>query len=183
VWWGAGSAKQRAAGQRNAGHRNAGQLDANGGRHRRARRHGRRTPLDAGIDSAIDGIEASVDAGIDASLGQACPDEIGTYTVVTSGAGCSDLVMSAVQSITPGASACQVQLVSAGAGGSALNGTITLDSYGNFAGGAVKEGTVQRTGCTGVWSAGMSQLTVDCGGMMTSQSCVALLTRTGTTCP
>jgi hypothetical protein len=54
---------------------------------------------------------------------------------------------------------------------------------GNFANGAVMEGSAQRTGCTGTWNAGMSQLTVDCGGMGSSQSCIATLTRTGTTCP
>jgi hypothetical protein len=75
-----------------------------------------------------------------------------------------------------------VQLVSQGTAGSALNGTVDLDMSGNFANGAVTEGTGQRTGCTGTWNTGTSQLTVDCGGMGTSQSCIATLTRTGT-CP
>jgi hypothetical protein len=81
-----------------------------------------------------------------------------------------------------GAASCQVQLVSQGAAGSALNGTVALDMSGNFASGAVKEGSVQRTGCTGSWNPAASQLTVDCGGLGTSQSCVATLVRTGS-CP
>jgi hypothetical protein len=138
--------------------------------------------FEAGADSAVDaaqGMEASVDGGMDSSPGQPCPDETGTYTVAISGAGCGDLMMSATQSITAGASVCQVKLVSQGAGGTALNATVTLDDYGNFSGGAVQEGTGQRTGCTGTWKAGASQLTVDCGGTMSSQSCIATLTRTG----
>ena len=114
-----------------------------------------------------------------------CPDELGSYTVTIMGAGCGDLAAGAPQCIKAGNAPCQVQLVSQGAAGSgsALNGTVTLDMSGDFANGAVKEGTGQRTGCTGTWNATGSQLTVDCGGMGTTQSCVATLTRTGTTCP
>jgi hypothetical protein len=54
---------------------------------------------------------------------------------------------------------------------------------GNFASGAVKEGSVQRSGCTGAWNAAAAQLTVDCGGVGSSQSCIATLVRTGSSCP
>jgi hypothetical protein len=113
----------------------------------------------------------------------ACPDELGAYTVTEMGAGCGDLAANAPQCIKAGNGPCQVQLVSQGTTGSALNGTVNLDMSGNFANGAVQEGTAQRTGCTGTWNAVTSQLTVDCGGVGTSQSCIATLTRTGNTCP
>lgn len=99
------------------------------------------------------------------------------------GAGCGDLAAGAPQCIKAGSSPCQIQLVSQGPTGSALNGTVTVDTSGDFTGGAIKEGSVQRTGCTGTWDTATSQLTVDCGGMGSSQSCVATLTRTGNTCP
>jgi hypothetical protein len=99
------------------------------------------------------------------------------------GAGCGDLVPGASQCIKQGAGMCQVSLVSQGAAGSALNGSVSLDMSGDFANGNIKEGTVQRSGCTGTWNAAASQLTVDCGGLGSSQSCVATLTRTGNACP
>jgi hypothetical protein len=98
------------------------------------------------------------------------------------GAGCGNLTAGAPQCIQAGATACQVKLVSQGTTGSALNGTVDLDTSGSFTAGAVTEGTGGRTGCTGTWNAGSSQLTVDCGGLGTSQSCIATLTRTGA-CP
>jgi hypothetical protein len=117
------------------------------------------------------------------SGGAACPNELGAYSVSIAGAGCGNLVAGAPQCIQAGSSACQVQLISQSSTGTALNGTVDLDMTGNFANGAITEGTVQRTGCTGTWNAGTSQLTVDCGGTGSSQSCIATLTRTGNTCP
>jgi hypothetical protein len=117
------------------------------------------------------------------SGGGACPDELGAYTVMVTGAGCSDLTAGAPQCIKAGSSPCQVQLVSQGSAGAALNGTVDLDMAGSFANGAITEGTVRRTGCTGTWNSATSQLTVDCGGVGSSQSCIATLTRTGNTCP
>jgi hypothetical protein len=155
------------------------------------------TPVEAGADSTVDasndtgGVEAApgvpsdgpVDAGGTSEVASApCPDEIGAFTVMTAGAGCGDLAAGAPQCIQVGATSCQVQLVSQGAAGSALNGTVDLDMSGSFGSGAVKEGSVQRTGCTGAWNGAMSQLTVDCGGVGSSQSCVATLVRTGKTC-
>jgi hypothetical protein len=152
-------------------------------------------PLEAGADTAVEASsDAPSDVPVDASLGAdatdassevssaPCPNELGAYMVMTAGAGCGDLAAGAQQCIQAGATSCQVQLASQGAAGSALNGTVDLDMSGNFVSGAVKEGSVQRTGCTGAWSSATSQLTVDCGGVGTSQSCVATLVRTSTTC-
>jgi hypothetical protein len=111
-----------------------------------------------------------------------CPNELGAYTVTVAGLGCGDLVPTAPQCIQAGPTPCEVLLVSQGTAGEALNGDVDLDMNGNFTSGAVKEGSVQRTGCTGTWNAATSQLIVDCGGTGSSQSCIATLTRTGTTC-
>jgi hypothetical protein len=119
----------------------------------------------------------------DGAAAQPCPDELGSYTVALTGAGCGNLTAGAPQCIQAGAAVCQVKLSSQGAAGSALNGTVDLDMTGNFSGGAVTEGTGNRTGCTGTWNALTSQLTVDCGGVGSSQSCIATLTRTSDTCP
>jgi hypothetical protein len=146
-------------------------------------------PFEAGGDTAVDassdepGVEAGLDVSSEGSVDAGpCPNELGAYTIMTAGAGCGDLGAGAPQCIQAGATSCQVQLVSQAAAGSALNGTIDLDMSGNFASGAVKEGSIQRTGCTGMWNAAMSQLTVDCGGVGSSQSCIATLARTGMTC-
>jgi hypothetical protein len=103
--------------------------------------------------------------------------------VQLSGEGCGDLNTSVPQCIVAGAGACDDQLLSQGAAGAAINGTVTVDMSGAFSIGALTEGSTQRVGCTGTWNAAASQLTVDCGGVGTSQSCVATLTRTGNTCP
>jgi hypothetical protein len=124
---------------------------------------------------------APQDVGAD-SPAMPCPYELGAYTVMLSGAGCGDLVASAPECIHAGATACRVVLASQGTAGSALNGTVDLNANGGFASGAIMEGTVQRTGCTGTWNDAASQLTVDCGGVGSSQSCIATLTRTGA-CP
>jgi hypothetical protein len=108
-----------------------------------------------------------------------CPDELGAYAVTTAGGGCGDLIAGAQQCIQASTTACQVQFFSQGVAGPALNGTVNLDVSGDFANGFVSEGTAMRAGCTGTWNAATSQLTVDCGGIGTSQSCVATLTRTG----
>jgi hypothetical protein len=144
------------------------------------------TPVEAGADAADGPSAAPVEAGGIDAVGESapapCPDELGAYTVMTAGAGCGDLAAGAPQCIQVGATSCQVQLVSQSAAGSALNGTVNLDVTGSFASGAVKEGSAQRTGCTGAWNSVTSQLTVDCGGVGTSQSCVATLARTGKAC-
>jgi hypothetical protein len=121
----------------------------------------------------------SPDAAVDAG---SCPDQHGAYSVALTGQGCGDLNASAPQCITQ--SACTITLASsASTGGNALNGSAMLGLDGAFTGAAITEGTVNRTGCVGMWNASTSVLTVDCGGVGTSQSCRATLTRTSKTCP
>jgi hypothetical protein len=123
--------------------------------------------------------DASPDAVVDAGP---CPDQHGAYTVAISGQGCGNLNASAPQCIMQ--SACSITLASSAAtGGNALNGTAMLAMDGSFTGAAITEGTLNRTGCVGAWNASTKALTVDCGGVGTSQSCRATLTRTSTTCP
>jgi hypothetical protein len=135
-----------------------------------------------GIGTSQSCVATLVRSGKTCAAAPPCPDERGAYTVMIAGAGCGDLAAGAPQCIEAGSAACQVKLVSQGAAGSALNGTVDLDMSGNFASAAVKDGSVQRSGCTGTWNAAASQLTVDCGGIGTSQSCIATLVRTGS-CP
>jgi hypothetical protein len=111
-----------------------------------------------------------------------CPDEHGAYTISISGQGCGDLAASAPECITQ--NACAITFASNPAtGGKALNGTASLGMDGSFTGAALTEGTSNRTGCTGTWDTGTSTLNVDCGGVGSSQSCIATLTRTSKTCP
>jgi hypothetical protein len=98
------------------------------------------------------------------------------------GAGCGDLSAGAPECIMAAQQICAFQLVSAGTAGTAVNGVVVLQSDGSFSGAALTEGTGQRTGCTGQWDAANQTLTIDCGGMGSSQSCIATLTRTGSTC-
>jgi hypothetical protein len=100
------------------------------------------------------------------------------------GQGCGDLDTGAPQCIKPTNVPCEFTLTSQQtANGTGVNGTVDLDMSGDFANGAVKFGTVQRSGCVGTWNSSMSQLLVDCGGVGTTQSCTAVLTRTGASCP
>jgi hypothetical protein len=126
------------------------------------------TKSDAAVDAPVD---APVDAG-------PCPDQHGAYSISISGQGCGDLNATGSECVTQ--NACTITFASSGG---ALNGTAMLGMDGSFTGAAITEGTVNRTGCTGTWAAGTSTLTVDCGGIGTSQSCVATLTRTSKTCP
>jgi len=105
----------------------------------------------------------------------------GGYSIASSGAGCGDLSTTASQCIQQ--VGCSASFISNPAGSErALNGTTTLGSDGSFTNGSITEGTASRTGCTGTWDASAQTLTVDCGGMGSSQSCVVTLTRTGATC-
>ena len=119
--------------------------------------------------------DASVDAG-------PCPDQHGAYSVAISGQGSGDLNASAPECVTQ--SACTITFASsAPAGGNALNGTAMPAMDGSFTGAAITEGTANRSGCVGMWNASTSTLTIDCGGVGSSQSCRATLTRTSKTCP
>jgi hypothetical protein len=114
----------------------------------------------------------NVDAGFDAG---SCPDQYGAYSVALSGVGCGDTAMGA-QCVTQ--TSCHVTFASSGG----LNGMASLAMDGSFTGAAITEGTGTRTGCAGTWSAATSTITVDCGGVGSSQSCRAALTRTASTC-
>ena len=116
-------------------------------------------------------LDAAVDAG-------PCPDQHGAYSVALSGQGCGNTSMAA-DCITQ--NACTITLSSNGGG--SLDGTASVAMDGSFTGAAITEGTGNRTGCVGMWNASTSTLTVDCGGVGTSQSCRATLTRTSKTCP
>jgi hypothetical protein len=115
-----------------------------------------------------------VDAGFDAGP---CPDQHGAYSVALSGAGCGDTA-TAGQCVTQ--SGCHITFGSTPA--TALNGFASLGMDGSFTMAAITEGTGNRTGCVGTWDATTATLTVDCGGVGSSQSCRATLTRTATTC-
>jgi hypothetical protein len=113
-----------------------------------------------------------------------CPDISGAFgQIATSGQGCGDINASAPECIMLAQQICAFQLVSAPTTGkAAVNGVVDLQSDASFSGAALQEGTVQRTGCTGQWSAASQTLTLDCGGMGSSQSCIVTMTRTGSTC-
>jgi hypothetical protein len=104
--------------------------------------------------------------------------------VTDAGQGCGDLDLTAQECIKATPNECVYLLVSrAGITGSGVDGTVTVDAAGDFASGAVKLGSLQRSGCVGTWNAATSQLGVDCGGPNPStQMCTATLTRTSMTC-
>lgn len=114
--------------------------------------------------------DAAVDAG-------PCPDEHGAYSVTLAGQGCGDTSTAAV-CITQ--NACTVTFAN---NGGSLTGSASIAMDGSFTGAAITEGTGNRTGCVGMWNPSTSTLTVDCGGVGTSQSCRATLARTSKTCP
>jgi hypothetical protein len=113
-----------------------------------------------------------------------CPDIVGSYgQISTEGQGCSDLNLVASECIMLAQQQCAFQLVSPTTGSiPAVNGTVVLTVAGSFTGAMLKFGTVQRSGCVGQWDAPTQTLTLDCGGMGTSQSCTVTLVRSSTTC-
>jgi hypothetical protein len=117
--------------------------------------------------------------------GGACPDITGGYDpIMTTGAGCGDLDTTASECITAaGATGCDFQLASnPGDTGTAVTGTITLAMDGSFSGAALTFGTAGRSGCTGQWDAGSQTLTLDCGGVGSSQSCIVTMVLSSSTC-
>jgi hypothetical protein len=141
-----------------------------------------------GAQPEQDGSDAAIDVAGDAtgdSPNAVCPNVRGAYSIaVVDGQGCGDLNPSAPQCIRQGAlGVCDITFVSrAPSGVPAINGDPALQSNGSFAGGALTEGTVNRTGCTGSWNAPTSTMTVDCGGTGSSQSCVVAMQRVADTC-
>jgi hypothetical protein len=139
------------------------------------------------IAPPADGSMQSVDSATADGPAAACPDVTGSYAVtIVQAVGCGDLSANARQCIRASvASICDVTFVSASPAGSilAINGNASIQVDGSFTGAALREGTVQRTGCTGTWDAPTSTMTVDCGGSGSAQSCVVSLLRTNTKCP
>jgi hypothetical protein len=113
-----------------------------------------------------------------------CPDVSGAYSIVIlQGAGCGDLSAVARQCIQEDTQGCAITFVSQGSSNTAaINGDPLLQADGSFDNASLKEGTVDRTGCTGSWDARTSTMTVDCGGTGSSQSCVVALTRIAARC-
>jgi hypothetical protein len=112
-----------------------------------------------------------------------CPNVAGAYAVVLVDAvGCGDLSLMASQCIQQDTQGCAITFVSQGSSNTAaINGNATLQGR-SFTGAQLKEGTVDRSGCSGIWDATTATLTVDCGGVGSAQSCVASLRRTGARC-
>ena len=112
-----------------------------------------------------------------------CPDVSGHYTLSAVGAtGCGDLSLAGTECIKQ--TVCDIAFqstIATGAGG--IDGDATLESDGSFANAALKEGSANRSGCSGTWTAGTSTMTVDCGSTGTPQSCVVALQRTASKCP
>jgi hypothetical protein len=113
----------------------------------------------------------------------ACPNVAGGYAVVLVDAtGCGDLSITAPQCIQQDPLGCAITFVSQGSSNTAaINGNATLQGR-SFTDAQLKEGTVDRSGCSGIWDATTSTLTVDCGGAGSVQSCIASLRRTAARC-
>lgn len=112
-----------------------------------------------------------------------CPSVAGSYTItLTQAAGCGNLGITATQCIrSNGGCSYEFRSNATSGGASGIDGSFTLNSAGTFDGASLSEGSGNRSGCTGSWSASTMTMTVDCGGSGTSQSCVATLVRTSTT--
>jgi hypothetical protein len=141
---------------------------------------------DAAVDAAGDA-ESATDADAAGDSAGMCPDVLGQYGIQTSGSGCGSIFGSKSPCVRAGPSACEIVFESSPAGGSdagpsAINGQAQLGADGSFTGAALTVGTIQRTGCTGTWDGATSTLTVDCGGVDASQSCVLTLKRYAATC-
>jgi len=114
--------------------------------------------------------------------GLACPVESGLYSLQLSGAGCGDTATSGNECITQTQCTISIDFVSSGSNGSGLKGSTPIKSDGSFDMAAIDEGSAKRTGCTGTWNQQTHTLVVDCGGVNTTQSCIATLVRTSETC-
>ena len=112
--------------------------------------------------------------------GPACPTESGQYSLQLSGAGCGDTSTTVTECIQQ--TQCAIQIDFGGGTGKGVKGQTPIKSDGSFDNGAMEEGSATRTGCTGTWDQQTHTLVIDCGGMGTSQSCIATLVRTSETC-
>jgi hypothetical protein len=151
---------------------------------------------DGGADVATNADDATANDGspgtdasdaADEAPAAPCPDVSGAYAItVVEGQGCITLDANAPQCIRQGQQgACDIVFQSQASGGGAfpaINGDPALQGDGSFTNGALKEGTLNRTGCTGTWDGTTSTMTVDCGGTGSSQACVVALKRTAAKC-
>ena len=128
---------------------------------------------------------------LDGNDGGGCPNVIGGYSfLVASGLGCGDLDVTAKQCILYGGAAgnaCLIHFQSEQpTPGRAINGpnpAADLLADGTFSGAALREGTFNRTGCTGSFNTATQTMTVNCGGTGTSQSCTVTMVRSSLACP
>ena len=110
----------------------------------------------------------------------ACPLESGKYSIELSGAGCGDTSNTVTECIQQ--QQCTIGIDFSGGTGKGVKGQTAIKSDGSFDNAAMEEGSSTRTGCTGTWNQTTHTLVIDCGGVNTSQSCIATLVRTSETC-
>ncbi len=149
------------------------------------------TDSGTGPDTAFIGDSALT---LDGNDGGGCPNTLGGYSLlVATGLGCGDLKTTAKQCIVPGgigptSNKCFIRFNSEQPGPDrAVNGPngggLDLKSDGTFDNAALKEGSINRTGCTGSFDSATQTMTVICGGTGTSQSCTVTMVRSSLTCP
>ena len=111
-----------------------------------------------------------------------CPTVFGRYTIQQSG-DCADLNDKAPECAAMTTGACFVHLLSAPLNMTgAVNGGITLDSAGHFAGQLIL-GTMTFPNCTGQFDATKNQLDITCQPLQAGgNACMLTLTRTATVC-
>jgi hypothetical protein len=107
-----------------------------------------------------------------------CPTEKGAYSLTLSGQGCGSTSTNVQECINQ--TGCTITIVSSGPQVKGVDGTTPIQGDGSFTNASMNEGHTARTGCTGTWNNGV--LVVDCGGVNTSQSCIATLTQTSPMC-
>ena len=110
-----------------------------------------------------------------------CPNEAGRYSVKLSGGGCGNTAGDVSECIQQ--QSCDISInFSSTATAQGIKGQTPIAQDGSFTNAAIQEGSQNRTGCSGAWDPNASTLTITCGGTNTSQTCVAVLTRTAATC-
>ncbi len=136
-----------------------------------------------GDGSTNDG-QAAPDTGNGDGSAAQCPNEAGRYTVTLSGQGCGNTAGDVPECIQQ--QQCDISISFSSSGGSSLGiksqSPLPIGQDGSFTNGSIQEGSANRSGCVGTWDQNASTLTITCGGANTSQSCVAVLTRTTGTC-
>lgn len=118
---------------------------------------------------------ATNDGGTTGGEAGACPQIAGFYAVAATGLACPDQPDT---SFCIKQSGCTIEL-----DGQKFQGQITVGPDGSFTNATVVEGQQTRSGCVGNWDPKLSILTIDCGGVGTTQSCGLRLTRSAPVCP